>query len=42
MDLITEKGKVKTCQDISHIYAMLHRNHFSILSKGTDCEKWLQ
>ena len=30
------KGQVKTSQDIAHIYVILHDNHFSILSKGTD------
>ncbi len=25
-------------RNIAHIYVILHLNHFSILSKGTDCE----
>ena len=29
---------LNTCQDIAHTYVILHCNHFSILSKSTDCE----
>ncbi len=32
------KAKVELDRNIAHIYVILHRNRFSILSKGTDCE----
>ena len=34
----SQKAKVELDRNIAHIYVILHRNHFSILSKGTDCE----
>ncbi len=34
---ISHKGKVMPCQDIAHIYVILHCNHFIILSKATGC-----
>ncbi len=32
------KAKVELDRNLAHIYVILHCNHFSILSKGTDCE----
>ncbi len=33
-----EKAKVELDRNIAHIYVILHRDHFTILSKGTNCE----